>query len=257
MTESRSVFAALSSEAAAQAGIGSVPAGHPVGAGTRRWRIGDGETEHGTEIHLGGQRQWPRPASRVRLRLAAGRWAVEEEQGGQDQRSDDQCGNNDRARPAADSACFWCWRASGMRTSAGAGEPAGLRRHDATMHSIMLRVKVDRSEALALHDQVAAEFRHAIAAGEASPGERLPPAKDLAAVLGVNANTVLRALRLLRDESLLEFRRGRGVTVAGSPRTGSRDRTDEAAPRVRPLQRVPERGCARDAGRAALTLALT
>jgi uncharacterized cupin superfamily protein len=43
---------------------------------------------------------------------------------------------------------------------------------------------------------------------EANPGERLPPAKDLAAVLGVNTNTVLRSLRLLRDEGLLEFRRG-------------------------------------------------
>ena len=85
------------------------------------------------------------------------------------------------------------------------------------MYSIMLRVKVDRSEALALHDQVAAELRRAIAAGEAAPGERLPPAKDLAAVLGVNANTVLRALRALRDEGLLEFRRGRGITVAGTP----------------------------------------
>ena len=64
---------------------------------------------------------------------------------------------------------------------------------------------------------MAAEIRRAIADGEAAPGERLPPAKDLAAVLGVNSNTVLRALRLLRDEGLLEFRRGRGVSVAGTP----------------------------------------
>lgn len=42
----------------------------------------------------------------------------------------------------------------------------------------------------------------------------------MAAVLGVNQNTVLRALRMLRDEGLLEFRRGQGVRVAGSPRRG-------------------------------------
>jgi GntR family transcriptional regulator len=85
----------------------------------------------------------------------------------------------------------------------------------------MLKVKVDRSEALGLHDQVAAELRRAIAEGEALPGERLPPARDLAAVLGVNRNTVLRALRLLRDEGLLEFRRGRGITVAGTRERGA------------------------------------
>ncbi len=80
----------------------------------------------------------------------------------------------------------------------------------------MLHVKVDRAEGVALHDQVAAEIRRAIADGEAHPGDRLPPAKDLAAVLDVNTNTVLRALRILRDEGLLEFRRGRGVSVSGS-----------------------------------------
>jgi GntR family transcriptional regulator len=88
------------------------------------------------------------------------------------------------------------------------------------MNSIMFRVKVDSGEPTELHVQVAAELRRAIADGEARPGERLPPARDLAAVLGVNANTVLRALRVLRDEGLLEFRRGRGVTVAGTPQRG-------------------------------------
>ena len=70
-------------------------------------------------------------------------------------------------------------------------------------------------------EEVAAEIRRAIADGEAKPGERLPPARDLAAVMGVNTNTVLRALRLLRDEGLLEFRRGRGVSVAGTPERGA------------------------------------
>ena len=85
----------------------------------------------------------------------------------------------------------------------------------------MIPVKVDRAEPTDLHEQVAAEIRRAIAEGEAAPGERLPPAKDLAAVLGVNTNTVLRALRLLRDEGLLEFRRGRGISVAGTPGKGA------------------------------------
>lgn len=40
-------------------------------------------------------------------------------------------------------------------------------------------------------------------------------------MLGVNANTVLRSLRLLRDEGLLEFRRGRGISVAGTPERGA------------------------------------
>jgi GntR family transcriptional regulator len=84
----------------------------------------------------------------------------------------------------------------------------------------MLEVKINREEPFDLHEQVAAEIRRAIAEGEAKPGERLPPAKDLAAVLGVNTNTVLRALRQLRDEGLLEFRRGRGIKVAGTPERG-------------------------------------
>jgi GntR family transcriptional regulator len=85
----------------------------------------------------------------------------------------------------------------------------------------MIRVKIDRDEPTELYEQVAAEIRRAIADGEAGPGDRLPPARDLAAVLGVNTNTVFRALRTLRDEGLLEFRRGRGITVAGTPQKGA------------------------------------
>src|SRR6476646_6089945 len=89
------------------------------------------------------------------------------------------------------------------------------------MNSIIRFVKVNREATLELFEQVAAEIRRAIADGEAKPGERLPPAKDLAAVLGVNTNTVLRSLRLLREEGLLDFRRGRGIHVAGTPEQGA------------------------------------
>jgi DNA-binding transcriptional regulator YhcF (GntR family) len=68
--------------------------------------------------------------------------------------------------------------------------------------------------------KVAGQIRRAIADGEAKPGERLPPARHLAAVMHVNTNTVLRALRLLRDEGLLELRPRHGIRVSGAPERG-------------------------------------
>jgi GntR family transcriptional regulator len=80
---------------------------------------------------------------------------------------------------------------------------------------------VDRSDPVLLHEQVAAVIRRAISNGEAKPGERIPQARDLAKVLGVNTNTVLRALRLLRDEGVLEMGRGRAIIVTGTPDQGA------------------------------------
>jgi GntR family transcriptional regulator len=76
---------------------------------------------------------------------------------------------------------------------------------------------VDRSGKQLLHEQVAASIRRAIAEGEAAPGKKIPQARDLAAILGVNTNTVLRAIRELRDEGILEAGRGRATKVACAP----------------------------------------
>lgn len=80
---------------------------------------------------------------------------------------------------------------------------------------------LDRTDPTLLHEQVAAEIRRAINDGEAKPGERIPQARDIATVLGVNTNTVLRALRVLRDEGLIEMGRGRATTVTGTPQQGA------------------------------------
>jgi DNA-binding transcriptional regulator YhcF (GntR family) len=85
----------------------------------------------------------------------------------------------------------------------------------------MFDVKIDRDDPALLHEQVAMLIRQAIADGEARPGDRLPPARHLAAVMAVNTNTILRALRLLRDEGLLELRQGRGIRVTGTPEQSS------------------------------------
>jgi GntR family transcriptional regulator len=96
------------------------------------------------------------------------------------------------------------------------------RCFDDTIRDSTMRVpQIDKDDAVPLHEQVAAEIRRAIADGEAGQGERLLPAIDLAAVLGVNKNTVIRALHILRDEGLLDFTRGRGVRVVGTPQRGA------------------------------------
>ena len=85
------------------------------------------------------------------------------------------------------------------------------------MTGAMWPVKVTRDDPALLHEQVAAQIREAIAEGDAKPGDRIPSARHLAAVMGVNTNTVLRAVRLLRDEGLLELRQGHGIRVVGTP----------------------------------------
>lgn len=73
--------------------------------------------------------------------------------------------------------------------------------------------RVDPTSPVPLGDQIAASVRGALAAGRARPGERLPAARQVADSLGVNVHTVLRGYQKLRDEGLIELRRGRGAVV--------------------------------------------
>jgi len=77
-------------------------------------------------------------------------------------------------------------------------------------------IKVDVDSSRPLYDQVAASVRTDIVAGRLAPGDRLPSARELAEALEINLHTVLRAYQQLRDERLIDLRRGRGAVVSAS-----------------------------------------
>jgi DNA-binding transcriptional regulator YhcF (GntR family) len=80
-----------------------------------------------------------------------------------------------------------------------------------TMHTMWFMVNPDSSVGLA--DQISNQVRGAVVSGRLKPLDKLPPARELAAGLDVNMHTVLRAYAALRDEGLIELRRGRGAQV--------------------------------------------
>ncbi|MCF3937898.1 MULTISPECIES: GntR family transcriptional regulator [Gordonia] len=74
-------------------------------------------------------------------------------------------------------------------------------------------IRIDPSSRVPLYEQIASSLRGSIAREEIGGGERLPAARDLAASLDINLHTVLRAYQLLRDDGVVELRRGRGAVV--------------------------------------------
>lgn len=102
--------------------------------------------------------------------------------------------------------------------------------------TVLIRVDPARPEPLA--DQIAACVRRAIADGEAPAGERLPGARDLAASLDVSIHTVLAGYQRLRDEGLIELRRGRGATIRAGASAGRAAVVDLAGQLVAAARRI-------------------
>lgn len=99
-------------------------------------------------------------------------------------------------------------------------------------------IRVDATRSVPLADQIAACVRRGIAEGAAGAGERLPPARELAASLEVSIHTVLAGYQQLRDEGLIELRRGRGATVRGDAPAGRAAVVELARELVRAARRI-------------------
>jgi GntR family transcriptional regulator len=82
-------------------------------------------------------------------------------------------------------------------------------------------IRIDPGSGVAIFDQIAASVRADASRGTLRPGDRLPAARELAEALEVNVHTVLRAYQQLRDEGLIDLRRGRGAVVTAAAARGS------------------------------------
>jgi GntR family transcriptional regulator len=74
-------------------------------------------------------------------------------------------------------------------------------------------IEIDLASPVPAYEQIAAEIRALLVAGELCPGDPLPTVRQLAIDLNVHHNTVAQAYRILADEGWLDLRRRRGARV--------------------------------------------
>ena len=79
-------------------------------------------------------------------------------------------------------------------------------------------------------EAIASDVEEAISTGALAPGAELPPIRELAAQLGINANTAAAAYRLLRERGAVETAGRRGTRVRDRPATTPRSLQGIAVP---------------------------
>ncbi len=109
--------------------------------------------------------------------------------------------------------------AGGSRTKAqAASTPRDTRQRGRAPVQRLFDLRLVTSDPAPVYQQLVDQLRLLVNTGELAPGSRLPSARHLAANLGVNRNTALRAYLVLAREGFLEGRRGGGTVVIGPAR---------------------------------------
>lgn len=87
----------------------------------------------------------------------------------------------------------------------------------------------DPSDNRPIYQQIVDQVTEQVHDGMLTPGTKLPSAAELAPTLDLNRNTVLQAYRTLRDNKVLELRRGRGAIVLAQPERTQPDTAFDSA----------------------------
>jgi DNA-binding transcriptional regulator YhcF (GntR family) len=108
-----------------------------------------------------------------------------------------------------------------------------------------MRLRVDADSPIPIRWQLTEQLKHVIEGGDIPRDHALPSIRDLAGFLGINPNTVARAIEDLKRSGHVEARRGKGVFVApGLPtrpfRTRREDFLKEAVIRAAALEMTPD-----------------
>src|SRR5712691_282528 len=79
---------------------------------------------------------------------------------------------------------------------------------------IPIRLRVDAHSPIPIRRQLTEQLKHVIEGGGVQREHALPSIRELAGFLGINPNTVARAIEDLKRSGYVEARRGKGVFVA-------------------------------------------
>ncbi|TDC73713.1 GntR family transcriptional regulator [Streptomyces hainanensis] len=116
-----------------------------------------------------------------------------------------------------------------------------------------MNLRIDPTAATAPYEQLRAQLAAQARSGELPVGHRLPTVRGLAGELGLAANTVAKAYRILEADGVVETRGRHGTFVAAAGDAAAR----EAAAAARAYaERVGHLGLDREAALATVTDAI-
>ncbi|MDR1960107.1 MAG: GntR family transcriptional regulator [Planctomycetaceae bacterium] len=80
-------------------------------------------------------------------------------------------------------------------------------------------IEIDLNSPQPLYEQVVQQVKFAVAAGAVQAGEMIPSVREMSKLLAVNPNTVVRAYRVLQEETVVSAQRGMGLVVTNDARS--------------------------------------